>query len=103
MSDRVRGPTRARWARVPSPEERAAELARDEHLTERDVRRALALTIVGCFVWLLVGLALIGWALHTMDVELGEIAFLGGLIVGYAGMATTLARYYLRGERSGWW
>jgi hypothetical protein len=44
-----------------------------------------------------------GRAMHTTDSQLGQIAFLGGLILGYAGTVTTVARYYLRGEREGWW
>lgn len=102
-SNRLQPPAQARWARVPSPEERAAQLALDERLTGREIRRAFAITIVACVLWLLVGLGLMGWAFHTTDAGTGQIAFLGGLTVGYAGMATTLARYYLRGERSGWW
>ena len=44
-----------------------------------------------------------GWGLHTKDPGLGEIAVLGGLLVGYTGIVVTLARYYLRGEEAGWW
>ena len=33
---------------------------------------------------------------------LGQIAFLSGLILGYAGIVRTLARDYFRGERAGW-
>jgi hypothetical protein len=94
---------KADWARLPSPEERAAELARIEREVATDVRRAFVAALAGCVVSLLAGLALMAWALHTTDPQLGEAAFLGGLIVGYAGITVTLARYYLRGERDGWW
>ena len=96
-------PSKATWARIPTPEERAAELEHSERLTTRDIRRAFVLAIVGCLFWLSVGLGLVGWALHTTDRDDGQIAFVGGLLVGYTGMFVTLARYYLRGERSGWW
>lgn len=93
----------ASWASDPTPEERAAQLERDEALTTRDIRRAFVAAIAGCFFWLIVGLGLIGWALHTTDAANGQIALLAGLIIGYAGMTVTLARYYLKGEESGWW
>ena len=95
--------SRAEWERRLTPSERAAQIAGYERLVTCDVRVAFALTLLWCGVWLLAGLALIGWALHTADPELGEIGFLGGLLVGYSGMMVTLARYYLRGERAGWW
>jgi hypothetical protein len=95
--------TKPNWARVPSPEERAAELARDEREVRRDVRRAFIAAIAGCALWLLAGLGLMAWAFHTTDPQLGQAALLGGLIVGNAGITVTLARYYVRGERHGWW
>jgi len=90
-------------ARIPTPEERAAELARYERLTTRDIRRSFVFAVGGCLFWLAVGLVLMGWGLHTTDPGYGQIAFLGGLVVGYSGMVVTLVRYYLKGERSGWW
>ena len=95
--------SKATWARIPSPEERAAELAHYERLTTRDIRRAFVMALGSCLFWLSVGLVLMGLALHTTDRAFGHIAFLGGLLAGYTGMVVTLARYYLRGERSGWW
>ena len=83
--------SRASRAPVPTPEERAAELARYEQLTNRDIRRAFLAAIGGCFVWAAAGLALMGWAFHTTNREYGEIAFLGGLLVGYTGIVVTLA------------
>ena len=89
--------------RVPTPQERATEVARAEELTTRDVRRSFLLAIGGCIFWLLVGLASIGLAIHTTDPGWGRIAFLAGLLLGYTGIVVTLARYYLKGERAGWW
>lgn len=89
--------------RVPTPEERAAEVARAEELTTRDVRRSFLFAIGGCIFWLIAGLASIGWAIHTTDPGWGRIAFLAGLIIGYTGIVVTLARYYLEGQQAGWW
>ncbi len=97
------GQAKAQWTRLPSPQERAAEVARHEREVESDVRRAYLATLAGCALWLLAGLSLMAWAFHTTDPQLGQAAFLGGLIVGYAGITVTLARHYLRGERHGWW
>jgi hypothetical protein len=93
----------ARWAKEPTPSERAAELAEQERLTSRDIRHAFLQTIGGCFLSLATGLSCIGYGLHTMDPAFGQIAFLGGLLVGYVGITVSLALYYLKGERSGWW
>jgi hypothetical protein len=41
--------------------------------------------------------------LHTTDPDFGQIAFLGGLIVGYAGIIVSFAQYYRRGQDQGWW
>lgn len=89
--------------RLPTPEERAAEVARAEELTARDVRRSFLFAIGGCVFWLVVGLASIGWAIHTTDPGWGRIALLAGLVVGYSGMVVTFTRYYLKGEKAGWW
>ena len=91
------------WSRRLTPEERAAELARDERAVRGDIRRAFVGALCGCAFWLTAGLAAMGYGLHTTDRELGQIAFLAGLIVGYSGLTMTLARYYVRGEREGWW
>jgi len=58
--------------------------------------------ILGCALSVLVGLSCIGWALHTTDPGLGQIALLSGLILGYGGITISLASYYLRGEARGW-
>src|SRR5262249_24578565 len=97
-------PPRGAWrARLPSPEERAAELERDERLVRRDIRAAglRTLGVVGLSLGL--GLALMGIGLHTTDPGFGQIAFLGGLIVGYAGILVSCAQYYRRGQAQGWW
>jgi hypothetical protein len=96
-------PSAPRWARRLTPEERAAELAREERAVNGDIRRAFVGALCGCAFWLTAGLVAMGCGLHTTDPELGGIAFLAGLIIGYSGLTVTLARYYVRGEREGWW
>jgi hypothetical protein len=103
MSLEPRQRTKTPWASAPTPEERAAELARVERLVAHDMRRRFLLTLVACVFWLAVGLALMAWALHTTDAASGQIAFWSGLLAGYAGIVITLARYYLKGESAGWW
>jgi hypothetical protein len=91
------------WSKTPTPSERAAELAEHERLTSRDIRRAFLGTMAGCLVSVMFGLGLMGYGLHTTDPGYGQIAFLGGLLLGYVGITVSLALYYLRGEREGWW
>ena len=93
----------AQWARRLSPEERAAQLARDEDLVRHDIRRAFIVALFGCVASLALGLALLGWAFHTTDPQISGVAFHSGLLFGYTGMVICLARYYLKGERQGWW
>lgn len=97
------GQSKALSPHVPTPEERAAQLAHEAELTTRDIRRAFLLALGGCIFWLLVGLLAIGWALHTTDAGSGRIAFFAGLLAGYTGVVVTVARYYLKGESAGWW
>src|SRR5690349_21028716 len=103
MTDEHWEQLKATRSRVLTPQERAAERARAEELTTRDVRRSFLLAIGGCVLWLVIGLASIGLAIHTTDPGWGRIAFLAGLVAGYTGIVVTLARYYLKGERAGWW
>lgn len=94
MTVAPRYPHSAAPTRRPTPDERA---------TSRDLRRAFLLASGACILFTALGLALMGVGLHTGDADRGQVAFLGGLIVGYAGIAVTLGRFYLRGEREGWW
>jgi hypothetical protein len=90
-------------ARRRTSAERAAELTEDERVTRREVRRAFVWTLGGCLLSLGVALGLMGWGVYTKDPAFGQIALLGGLIVGYGGIAISIARFYLRGEHAGWW
>jgi hypothetical protein len=96
-------PPPAQWAPSPTPEERAAELRDQERALTRAIWLSSLGAIGGCLASLVIALALMGWALHTNDPGYGSIAFFGGLVVGYAGIAVSLARFYIRGENDGWW
>jgi hypothetical protein len=103
MARPTSGLPRGTAARRPTPAERAAELAEDERAVRREIRHAVVWTLGGCLCSLGVALGLMGWAVHTTDPGSGQIALLGGLIVGYGGIAISVARFYLHGERAGWW
>jgi hypothetical protein len=51
----------------------------------------------------MIGLALMGWSLHTANQRWAGTAFWGGLLVGHGGITVVLARLYRTGEESGWW
>lgn len=93
----------ATWIPPLSPEERAAQLAHDEKLVNREVRGAFVGTLLTCGLSLVAGLGLMGLGLHLSDPATGQIAFFAGLVLGYTGIVIALARYYLRGEEEGWW
>lgn len=73
----------------------------EHQLAERDAFWARVRTAVMCVVWSGVGLLIMGWGLHTTDPELGQMAWLGGMIVGYSGIVFTLARAHLRAKERG--
>jgi hypothetical protein len=41
------------------------------------------------------------WGLHTTDPDLGQLAWKGGVIVGYAGILITLVRAYVKARERG--
>jgi hypothetical protein len=44
-----------------------------------------------------------GFAFYVTDYQLGQVFLLGGMVVGYAGMAISLFTAYRRGEERGDW
>ncbi len=42
-----------------------------------------------------------GWGLHTNDPDLGQIAWKGGMVVGYAGILVTLIRAHSKAKERG--
>ena len=69
--------------------------------TRRAVRRALVRCGALCVGWMLLGLYLLGWAVHTTDEHYGRIAFYSCVIVGNAGILYTLLATYRRLEERG--
>ncbi len=90
---------------MPLPQEIQQELERkrrEEHeQAERDTFRAHVRTALACVAWSAVGLALMGLGLHTSDPDLGQVAWKGGMVVGYAGILFTLIRAHGRAKDRG--
>ena len=80
------------WARGRAAAEGVAERARQREL----VRTGLL-----CITWMMIGLYLLGWSMHTSDEHYGRIAFYSGVIVGNAGILYTLLNCYRRLEKRG--
>ncbi len=79
-------------------EARARELLEQERQFIRAQRRLVAETGLGVIASCAIGLYLVGWAVHTTDARLGEVAFWCGLVVGDIGMVTFLLRHFRRIE-----
>ena len=92
---------------MPLARELMEEMSRrraDEHVEARRVtRRDLSWTAVQCVLWVLLGLFLLGWSMHTTDMALGRVAFYAGLGVGNGGWLFTVLAAYVRGEKRGDW
>jgi hypothetical protein len=90
---------------MPLPREIQEELERKrraEHVqAERDAFWANVRTALMCVGWSAVGLACMGWGLHTSDAELGGIAWKGGMIIGYVGILVTVVRWYTKAKDRG--
>lgn len=82
---------------------RAADLEVDEAFVRRERRRALMIASASCFGGMLIGLAVMAWGLHINDVQLGRSVFMSGVLGGHAIILFVLARFYVVGERRGWW
>lgn len=88
--------------RYPDADQRTAELLALEKAVQRELRRVFVRAIALCFFWLVVGLALVGWSVHTTNFENGIIAFWGGLFVANLGIVITLLVTYHRAMEEGW-
>jgi len=90
---------------MPLPPEIQEVLERkrhEEHVqAERDSFRAHVRTALACVAWSVAGLAFMAWGLHTNDPELGQIAWKGGMVVGYAGILFTLIRAHAKAKDRG--
>lgn len=90
---------------MPLPQHIRDELEqkrRAEHeQAERDSFWAWVRTALTCVAWSALGLIVMAWGLHTSDPDLGQVAWRGGMIIGYAGVVVTLARAYLKAKERG--
>ena len=90
---------------MPLPQEIQEELERkrrEEHLeAERDSFWAHVRTALMCVAWSCAGLVCMGWGLHTTDPELGDVAWKGGMVLGYSGILFTIVRWYSKARKRG--
>jgi hypothetical protein len=86
---------------IPTPEERAARLLAAEREATRVVRRRFGAAVVLCFLWMTVGLALMGWSMTTTDQRLAGVAFWAGILIGDVGILASLLYTYRRAEDEG--
>lgn len=87
---------------LPTPAERAANLAALEKTVRREIRWAYARAVFLCIVSAAIALGATAWSVHTTDEASGQIAFWGGLLVGNAGIMWTLFATYARAVKEGW-
>jgi len=90
------------WTRPrQTPEERALEIEQFEKETRAQTRYLYLRYGFEYLVWLIVGLFLLFWSLHTTDTRYAGLAFWGGIGAGDAGMLWTLIRARYDAERRG--
>lgn len=75
--------------------------AEEHQRATRDAFWAHVRTALMCVAWSVAGLVVMGWGLHTTDRALGEIAWRGGIVLGYAGILFTLVRAYSKAKERG--
>jgi hypothetical protein len=92
---------------MPLRQELLEEMGRTREAAEIEAdrirRRDMIRTAAACVMWMLLGLYLLGWSMHTTDHRYARAAFYGGVIIGNAGIISTLLRAYRRGEQRGDW
>src|SRR5260221_11271176 len=54
-----------------------------------------------CVGWCFIGLFMMGFAVHTTDAQLGGVLLVGGMLIGYVGMFTSLLFSYRRAHDRG--
>jgi len=84
-------------------EEMQVKREAEHKLAERDRRRSLVLTCLGCFFWAFLGLVCYGFAFHTTDMGWAEIYKWGAYVITYGGVSFTLLRAYRKGSARGDW
>lgn len=68
----------------------------------RDRRRLWLRTAILCVFWLLLGLSLLAWSMHTTAPFYGRLAFWAGLGIGDGAPLLTVVRAWRVAERRGW-
>lgn len=90
---------------MPLRKELLDELARVRETAELEAERARRRELVRagalCVAWMLLGLYLLAWSMHTTDYAYGRIAFYSGVIVGNVGIIFTLLNTHRRLEKRG--
>lgn len=82
-------------------EELELKRAAEHRLAQRDAFWANVRTALACVAWAVLGLLVMAWGLRTTDPDFGKIAWLGGQVVGYAGILVTIVRWYARARECG--
>ena len=76
--------------------ERHAEIAESRRTADAETRAARFRVVcwagVQCVAWSAVGIAMLMWSVHTTDQQWARPVFLGGLVVGNAGILATIVR-----------
>jgi hypothetical protein len=92
---------------MPLKRELLEEMARNREAAELEAervrRRDMIRTGALCVMWMVIGLYLLGFSMHTTDERYARPSFYAGVIVGNAGIVFTLLRAYRRGEERGDW
>jgi xanthine dehydrogenase iron-sulfur cluster and FAD-binding subunit A len=79
----------------------AAERLATERLAVRATRRALAICLAQVVGFCFLGLVMMFFAFWVADEQLGRALLYAGMAVGYAGMAWSLLRAYVKAEERG--
>jgi len=70
---------------------------------DRDQRLALLRVCAEMITWTIAGVTIAGFAFRVSDYQAGMALLYAGMIVNIAGVAFSIARAYIRGERRGDW
>lgn len=82
-------------------QERAKRMLETERLADREALRSTLRTMGECWFWCILGVACVGWSLHSSSEAAGRVAFWGGLTIGNGGMLVALFGHYHRAESRG--
>lgn len=88
--------------RLLTPEERGAQAEAFSREADREDFWDTVRTLGECFLWCVVGLALMSWSVATTNEVWAPVLFWGGLATGNGGVLIALVGAYARtGERNG--